>query len=45
MDVLYSKPYPSAIQGFVAYLMKDNAFLASILSQRKGKIVLGEICF
>ena len=28
LDILSSKPYPSVIQGFVAYLRKDNALNA-----------------
>ena len=26
LDILSSKPYPSVIPGFVAYLIKDNAW-------------------
>ena len=53
LDILSSKPHPSVIPGFFAYLFNDNAlnvfvvrglvYLASILPLRKGIILWGNM--
>ena len=52
LDILSSKPYPSVIQEFVAYLIKDNTLndfcvkTLGILVFHKEKVIFhGEICF